>query len=126
MDVWHANSLGQYDNEDTNSPADFPFINRARVRCDDTGYFEFETIHPGGYSRNEEWRASHIHIRVMYSGHVPCVQQIYFEGDEYFDVDPFVKDSLVIQLTEKHRNGTSYKEGEFEIVLAPRAQNAKP
>jgi catechol 1,2-dioxygenase len=122
MDVWHANSLGQYDNEES-SPDDF--INRARVRCDDAGYFEFETIHPGGYSRNEEWRASHIHIRVLFPGHVPCVQQIYFEGDEYFDVDPFVKDSLVIRLTDKDRNGTSYNEGELEIVLAPKSQNAR-
>jgi len=127
MEVWHANSEGHYDNEDTEgSSTDFSFINRARVRCDDSGRFEFETVYPGGYPRNEQWRAPHIHLRVQYSGHVPCVTQIYFEGDEYVHVDPFVKDSIKVELSDKERNGNHYKEGEIEIVLARRPQNAKP
>src|SRR6185503_7959584 len=82
MEIWHANSDGHYDNEESEgSSEDFSFINRARVRCDDSGRFEFETVYPGGYPRNEEWRAPHIHVRVGYSGHVPCVTQIYFESD---------------------------------------------
>ena len=125
MDVWHANSEGIYDNESGSSSGDLPFINRARVRCDDSGHFEFETIYPGDYARNEIWRAPHIHVRIAYSGHVPCITQLYFEGDEYLDVDPYVKDSLIVELTDKERNGKSYKEGEFEIVLATRLQNGR-
>lgn len=126
MEIWHANSDGHYDNEDPEgSSSDFSFINRARVRCDDSGCFEFETVYPGGYPRNGQWRAPHIHLRVQYSGHVPCVTQIYFEGDDYGDVDPFVEDSVVVKLTDKQRNGNPYKEGEVEIVLAPKSQNGK-
>lgn len=119
MHVWHANAAGKYDNEDSEgSQADLPFINRARVHCDDNGFFEFETIYPGGYRRNNIWRAPHIHFYVEYPGHIPCVIQTYFRDDPYLEADPLVDGSEVIVLTEKERNGLKYKEGELEIVLA--------
>jgi catechol 1,2-dioxygenase len=114
MDIWHTNTEGVYDRE--------TYINRARVRCDEQGYYEFETIYPGGYQRANIWRAPHIHFRVMYPGHLDCATQIYFEGDQYLDVDPLVKESIVVDLIDMERNGISYKEGEFDIVLAAKAK----
>src|SRR5262245_17239850 len=50
LDIWQADADGRYDNDDPNKPpATGVFVNRARVLTDETGYYEYETIHPGAY-----------------------------------------------------------------------------
>jgi protocatechuate 3,4-dioxygenase beta subunit len=117
MDVWQADYRGNYDNEEGYASAQYPFKNRARVRCDEHGYYEIETIQPGPYTRGTTVHAAHIHFRVSFTGHVPCVTQLLFEGDTNIPKDPFRDYSAVIKLTEVEHNGQKYKEGIFDIVL---------
>lgn len=118
MDVWHANKNGKYDNEDTkNPPGENDFVNRARIYCDDNGYYEFETIHPGPYRRGETWRAPHIHFHVYRPGYATLVTQLFFAGDPRHKDDPFIMDSLVIKLRKKEHHGKKYDVGRFDMVL---------
>lgn len=121
LDVWHADETGHYDNEDKSQPAETPFINRARLYTDMEGYYEFETIHPGPYQRQGPegliWRAPHIHFRLRCPSYENLVTQLFFRGDPYHDTDPFLKQSSVIKLEVKQRNGKDYEEGIFDIVM---------
>ena len=62
LDIWQANAAGRYDNDDLKKPpAKGVFENRARLITDESGAYEFETIHPGAYEiRAGVWRPSHI------------------------------------------------------------------
>jgi protocatechuate 3,4-dioxygenase beta subunit len=120
VDVWQADIHGRYDNEEPIRALDErTFINRSRVRCDEEGNCEFETVHPGAYKRGTTWQAPHIHLRVKYPGYIICVTQLIFRGDPHFDEDPFRECSIIVDLKEVEHNGEKYKEGTFEIVLAP-------
>jgi protocatechuate 3,4-dioxygenase beta subunit len=118
MDVWQADQHGKYDNEESGQPTEKRvFRNRARVRCDEQGYYEIETIRPGPYSRGLTIHAAHIHFRVSFTGHVDCVTQLLFKGDSNIEKDPYHKYSEIIELTDVERNGQVYKVGIFNIVL---------
>jgi protocatechuate 3,4-dioxygenase beta subunit len=122
MDVWQADSNGLYDNEEEAGPAtEEVFINRVRLRCDEDGYYEFETVLPGAYKRGGIQHAAHIHFSVMYSNYVTCVTQLLFSNDKHLIEERYREWSVVIDLVEMERNGQKYKEGVFDIVLAPKA-----
>jgi protocatechuate 3,4-dioxygenase beta subunit len=129
LDIWQANAQGRYDNDDPqNPPAKDVFRNRARLLTDETGYYEFETIHPAPYQTGKDtWRPAHIHYLVRTSGYKSLVTQLYFKGDKYNKSDEFIKDSLIIDLREasvgKGKDG--YEVGTFDIVLAPAPEPVK-
>lgn len=119
MDIWQANAEGHYDTPVVSTPEfDDAFTNRARLYCDQNGYYEFETIHPGPYRISDhEWRAPHINFRVRSPGYDTLVTQLFFQSDPYHELDPFVQPSLVVGLQEKESHGVIYEEGFFDIVL---------
>jgi protocatechuate 3,4-dioxygenase beta subunit len=121
LDVWQANAAGYYDNEDPEqSFENREFRNRARLYCDESGYYEFETIHPGPYQRHEKtWRAPHIHFRVGFFGYFTLVTQLFFAGDPHHAEDPFFRSPLVVSLKTKQRNDGIYEEGRFDFVVVP-------
>jgi catechol 1,2-dioxygenase len=121
IDIWQANAKGRYDNDDEkNPPAKDVFLNRARLLTDETGYYEYETVHPGPYQIGEkQWRPSHIHYYVRTTGYKPLVTQLYFKGDPHNKSDEFIKQSLIIELTERKVNGGVIEAGSFDIVLEP-------
>ncbi len=119
LDVWQANEKGRYDNDDRkNPPAKDVFVNRARMVTDEQGRYEFETIHPGSYLNGSQYRPPHIHFRVSFAKHQTLITQLYFKGDKYQKADPFIKDSLIIELEAKKNGKAEYKAGTFDIVLA--------
>ncbi len=95
-------------------------MNRARLVTDETGYYEFESIHPAPYQVGKNaWRPAHIHYLVRAAGYKSLITQLYFKGDPHNKTDEFIKESLIIEVrTQKTRNG-SYEAGVFDIVLAP-------
>jgi catechol 1,2-dioxygenase len=122
LDIWQANSAGRYDNDDPkNQPARNLFVNRARLITDDSGYYEFETVHPGPYQIGPNaWRPSHIHYLVRATGHRQLITQLYFRGDRHIKGDQFVRESLIIDLRDqKSAGGQAYRTGVFDVVLAP-------
>jgi catechol 1,2-dioxygenase len=120
IDIWQANAQGRYDNDDPkNPPAKDVFRNRARLITDETGYYEFETIHPAPYKIGpDSWRPSHIHYLVRASGYKMLVTQLYFKGDPHNKTDEFIKDSLIVEVREQQVGKASYQTGTFDIVLA--------
>ena len=128
IDVWQADAEGRYDNHDGLVDPE-TFINRARLYCDQNGYYEFETVHPGAYEQEGPngifQRAPHIHFRVRDPDYVHLVTELFFAGDPYHDVDPFFKPSLAIELTPRERNNQIYHEGVFDIVLSRNPDEAQ-
>jgi len=125
MDVWQADHRGKYDNEEGSHSTDkYSFKNRARVRCDEHGYYEIETVQPGPYTRGSTIHAAHIHFRVSFTDHVDCVTQLLFEGDPNIEKDPFHKYSMIVKLIDVERNGQTYKEGTIDIVLRVNPESA--
>jgi catechol 1,2-dioxygenase len=123
LDIWQANATGRYDNDDPrNPPAKDVFKNRARLVTDDTGYYEFETVHPGAYKIGPNaWRPSHIHYLVRHPGYKNLVTQLYFKGDPHNKSDDFIKESLIIDVRKQNVGKVSYEVGTFDIVLAAAA-----
>ena len=120
LDIWQANADGRYDNDDPASPpAKGVFVNRARLLTDETGYYEYETVHPGPYKTGpNSWRPSHIHYLVRHPGYKTLVTQLYFAGDRHNAADDFIKASLVITLKQSKVNAQAIETGEFDVVLA--------
>jgi protocatechuate 3,4-dioxygenase beta subunit len=129
LDIWQASALGRYDEDRRNPPAPDGFLYRARLVTDETGYYEYETIHPGAYRIGpNRWRPSHIHYLVQADGYRRLVTQLYFKGDKYNETDEFIKPSLIIELSDadvrprarasEDPQKLSYRRGVFDIVLA--------
>lgn len=124
LDIWQANAAGRYDNDDPQAPpAKGVYLNRARVLTDETGYYEYETVHPGPYKTGpDSWRPSHVHYLVRKAGYATLVTQLYFKGDKLNAADEFIKPSLVIALATEKVNGQTVETGVFDVVLAPVAK----
>ena len=120
IDLWQADHQGRYDNDDPDHPpAENVFMNRCRLLTDDTGYYEYETIHPGAYQLGPEtWRPPHVHYLVRARGYQRLITQLYFRGDEHQRADRFIKPSLVIDLARVRRGEAAFEVGTFDIVLA--------
>ena len=73
IDLWHADNLGDYDNEG------FKF--RGKTTTDSDGFYSFETILPGKYLNGSKYRPSHIHFKVTPPNYPTLNTQLYFEGD---------------------------------------------
>lgn len=113
LDVWHADSLGHYDN-DGSMPSELVRL-RGKVRCDASGRFSVSTIVPGRYLNGRTYRPAHVHVKLSASGHRPLTTQLYFPGDPYNDVDPFIRRSLVLDVS----NGPRGSVGHYDFVLRP-------
>ncbi len=107
VDVWHANDAGVYDLTSSD------YLWRGRMLALDDGSYHFETILPGWYRSGPDYRPRHIHYKVSQDGFLPLTTQLYFEGDPYIKIDPYVRPSLIIPLTQI--NEVWY--GTFDIVL---------
>jgi len=120
LDIWQADADGRYDNDDPNNPpAKGVYLNRARVLTDETGYYEYETIHPGPYKTGPDtWRPSHIHYLVRKAGYANLITQLYFKGDRFNAKDEFIKPSLIIAVETVKVNGIAIEIGVFDVVLA--------
>lgn len=119
IDLWQADHEGRYDNDDPeHPPAENMFRNRCRVVTDATGYYEYETVHPGAYPLGRErWRPPHIHYLVRAKGYQRLITQLYFRGDPHQAADDFIKPPLVIDLQQVRRGAGSFELGTFDIVL---------
>jgi len=90
VDLWHADAAGGYDNQG------YGF--RGKVHTGADGKFQFDTIIPGRYLNGPQYRPAHIHVKVRdKSGSLLLTTQLYFDGDPYNEVDPFIKASLIMK-----------------------------
>ena len=113
LDVWHATHDGHYDNDGTMRLGADKFLLRGRVRTDAEGRYRVKTIIPGRYLNGPQYRPAHVHVKVKANGFAPLTTQLYFPGDPYNDIDPFIHRSLIMGI-EKAKSGTR---GHFDFVL---------
>jgi protocatechuate 3,4-dioxygenase beta subunit len=77
VELWHADHAGHYDTQG------YQF--RAKLKPNDKGLYEVETIMPGSYPDRP---AQHIHYLISAPGHRTLVTQAYFATDPFFEGDP--------------------------------------
>ena len=115
LDVWHATHDGHYDNDGTMRLGKERFLLRGRLRTDAEGRYRVRTIMPGRYLNGPQYRPAHVHVKVRAQGFAEVTTQLYFPGDPYNDIDPFIHGSLVMGM-EKAKEGML---GHFDFVLRP-------
>ena len=103
LDVWQANSTGEYDNEG--------FTLRGKVKTNNDGTYLIDTIVPKEYATGDITRPGHIHLKVGAPNQPILTTQLYFEGDPY--LSDWEDKSMVMKLTEE--NGT--KKANFDFVI---------
>jgi protocatechuate 3,4-dioxygenase beta subunit len=106
IDIWQANDRGDYDNRG--------YRFRGRLQTSDDGTWRISTIVPGRYLNGSQFRPSHIHVKLSAPGYADLTTQLYFPGDPYNAVDPFIKPSLLLDV--KPRGSTL--DGGYDFVLA--------
>jgi protocatechuate 3,4-dioxygenase beta subunit len=115
LDVWHATAAGHYDNDGTMGQPGKRYLLRGRLRTDADGRYHLRTVVPGRYLNGPQYRPAHVHVKVRASGFHELTTQLYFPGDPYNDVDPFIHKSLIMGL-ERAQSGVK---GRFDFVLRP-------
>ena len=98
VDVWHANTMGNYSHFD---PAQAAYNLRRRIETDKDGCYRFRSIMPSGYacppgSQTEKLlqamgrhgnRPAHVHFFVTAPGYRKLTTQINIDGDKYLHDD---------------------------------------
>lgn len=111
VDIWQANDSGAYDM--------VGYVLRGRVQTDAQGHYQYKTILPGFYLNGATYRPRHIHYKVSHPQGIALTTQLYFEGDPYIPVDAFVKQSLVMPVSEETTpSGQKLLHMTFDVVLA--------
>jgi protocatechuate 3,4-dioxygenase beta subunit len=111
LDVWHCDGQGDYD-IDTDA-----FAFRGRTQTTD-GTYRLETLLPGRYLEGDEFRPRHIHFLVAADGYERLTTQLYFEDDEFNEVDRFYDPALAHALVPDGAGGWTVT---FDIVLRDEA-----
>lgn len=121
IDIWHADSEGNYDNDSPN------YWYRGIIPVDSQGRYQFQTVRPGNYLDGGGFRPAHIHFKVTIPGYRPLTTQLYFKDDPYLgpkdsciscnSEDP----TLTVDLTKKVEDGSGGPVwfGTFNIILKP-------
>jgi protocatechuate 3,4-dioxygenase beta subunit len=103
LDIWQANSTGEYDNKG--------FTLRGKVKTNNDGIYIIDTIIPKEYGQGDITRPGHIHLKVGVPNQPTLTTQLYFEGDPYL-TDREDK-SLVMNTTETNET----KKAKFDFVI---------
>jgi protocatechuate 3,4-dioxygenase beta subunit len=103
LDVWQANSTGEYDNEG--------FTLRGKVKTNNDGTYLIDTIIPHEYAAGDITRPGHVHLKVGSPNQPILTTQLYFEGDPY--LSGLEDKSLILKLADE--NGT--KKANFDFVI---------
>jgi len=121
VDIWHANDAGAYDNVGFNL--------RGKTYTNAEGFYLFETIKPGKYLNGDQFRPSHIHLKITPPNGATLTTQLYFSGDEDIPEDAaasltsgiYSASGRIIQLVEDKNGNLS---GYWDIVLDSTTSNS--
>jgi protocatechuate 3,4-dioxygenase beta subunit len=73
---------------------------RGRLQTDAGGVYRYTSVLPGAYLNGSQYRPKHVHYRVTHPSASGLVTQLYFQGDPHIPQDPYVRDALVMPLSE--------------------------
>lgn len=89
LDFWQADAVGSYDMNG--------FSYRGKTQTDGDGCYKMETIVPGDYQIGpNEYRCSHIHVKLSATGYKDLTTQLYFQDDKYDATDEWFNPQMVI------------------------------
>jgi hypothetical protein len=108
LDVWQADDAGNYDS--------IGYRLRGVFNVDSSGSYVLTTIIPGHYLNGNQYRPAHVHVKVRAPGFTLLTTQLYFEGDPYNVIDPYIKPSLIMHVTD---DGSGGKQSTFTFVIPP-------
>ncbi len=111
LDIWQANAP-EGDDPAVYDQVGFRF--RGKIFTDAKGRYELFTIIPGNYLNGAQFRPAHIHVTASGDGIQELTTQLYFEGDPYNDIDPFIHEALIMPLEDDGQGG---KRATFDFVL---------
>jgi protocatechuate 3,4-dioxygenase beta subunit len=103
LDIWQANSTGEYDNKG--------FTLRGKVKTNNDGVYLIDTIIPKEYGQGDITRPGHIHLKVGVPNQPTLTTQLYFEGDPY--LTDLEDKSLIMKITESNET----KKAKFDFVI---------
>jgi protocatechuate 3,4-dioxygenase beta subunit len=104
VDFWQADAGGAY----------YDVKLRGHQIVGPDGSYTLQTVIPGHYLNGNQYRPAHIHVKVKAPGHPLLTTQLYFDGDPYNDIDPFIKKSLIMPLANEPAGA---KASRFDFVL---------
>ena len=140
VDIWHANTMGNYSTFDKSQSA---YNLRRRIAADAEGRYKFRSIVPSGYAVPPQGstdqllsavgrhghRPAHIHFFVSAPGHRHLTTQINIDGDPYLhdDFAYATRDDLIPAVVRHdspediHAQGlnSAYSEISFDFTLVP-------
>lgn len=97
LDVWQATADGHYDNDGSfGLPPPARMVLRGKLRTDARGAYHLRTIVPGHYLNGSQYRPAHVHMKLRAAGFRELTTQLYFPGDPYNAIDPFLHPSLIM------------------------------
>lgn len=111
LEVWQADHAGAYDNEGNRF--------RATLALAENGRYRFDTIVPGRYLNGRQYRPAHIHVKAHAPGYRSLTTQLYFEGDPFNAVDPFIDPSLIMSMRYESVGDKRAATCRFDFVLEP-------
>lgn len=134
LDMWQA--TGDIPGQSSNVHPGIPEYNlRGRLRTDDRGRFEVETVVPAQYEIRKSgptgelfeligrsaWRPAHLHFKVSHPGYRTLTTQLFFQGDQYLDTDAgnAVKPDLIIPLEKAEAKDGTRLRATYQFVLEP-------
>jgi protocatechuate 3,4-dioxygenase beta subunit len=89
LDFWQADTSGVYDMKG------FKF--RGKIKVDSQANYTLKTVEPGDYQIGpNEYRCSHIHVKVSCDGYKLLTTQLYFYGDKYNATDHWFNPAMII------------------------------
>lgn len=111
LEVWQADHTGAYDNEGNRF--------RATLALAEDGRYRFDTIVPGRYLNGRQYRPAHIHVKAHAPGYQSLTTQLYFKGDPFNAVDPFIERSLIMAVGHHGVGDSRISTCRFDFVLEP-------
>jgi catechol 1,2-dioxygenase len=146
VDVWHANTLGNYSYFD---PSQSAYNNRRRIACDVDGRYKFRSLVPSGYAvppggaterllnaiGRHGKRPAHIHFFVSAPGYRYLTTQINIAGDPYLhdDFAHATRDGLIPEIMRREDPEAQREQGldgpfseiVFDFTLLPATEPAE-
>jgi hypothetical protein len=113
VEAWQCKQDQTYDNTSDD------YLFRGAIETESDGKYEFKTLRPPPYPANNFWRPAHIHFRISHPDYQDLITQIYFEGGDYLETDPFSSAqssaSRILKVTSNDMNG---REVIFDVIMA--------
>ena len=122
IEIWHADDLGHYDNDDPGHPPAPGFFRcRARIKATFDGQFKIRAVLPANYKPDpsQAWvRVKHLHFKFFGESMQPLTTEIALLPDGYTATDVLYNPNLAAALEESsEENNRRVFRAVFNFVL---------